>query len=451
MTQEQSGESPPSSPWRALGRALAYRNYRLFFLGQGISLVGTWMTRVATGWLVFQLSGPDSAFLLGVVGFAGQVPVFFLGPIAGVLVDRWNRHSLLVVTQILSLVQSALLAVVAFRAEPGIAAIVQIVVLAAIQGVINAFDMPARQAFLIEMVDQPADLPNAIALNSSLVNGARLVGPALAGVVIALTGEAWCFVADASSYVAVVAALLAMRVAPRERVVHASRLWRQLADGFTYAFGSAPIRTLLLLLGLVSFMGMPYSVLLPIFAADVLGAGPITLGLLSGATGVGALAGALYLAARQSVLGLGRVIVVATITFGLALVGFALSSVIWLSLPLLLVAGFGMMVQMAASNTILQTIVDPDKRGRVMSFYGMAFLGMAPFGSLFAGILAAQIGASGTVLAGGIACIAGGTCFALSLPRLRALVRPVYRRLGILPEVASGMQSATELTRLRQD
>jgi MFS family permease len=253
-------------------------------------------------------------------------------------------------------------------------------------------------------------------------------------------------VADAVSYVAVVAALLAMRVPAREREVHATRLWQKFTEGVSYTFGFAPMRAVLLLLALVSFMGMPYSVLLPIFAVDVLQAGPLTLGLLTGATGVGALAGALYLASRRTVLGLGRVIVVATILFGLGLIGFALSRVLWLSLPLLLVVGFGMMVQMAASNTILQTIVDEDKRGRVMSFYSMAFLGMVPLGSLFAGTVAGVVDASGAVLIGGGACVAGGALFAVNLPRLRTMVRPLYARLGILPEVASGMQSAAELT-----
>ena len=441
MTQGQQ-DSPRTSALWSMGRALRHRNYRLFFLGQGVSLIGTWMTRVATGWLVFRLAGADAAFLLGIVGFAGQLPSFFLAPFAGVLVDHWNRHRLLIATQVLSLVQSALLAWVAFRGEPGLVTIWQIVALSALQGVINAFDMPARQAFLVEMIEQKADLPNAIALNSSLVNGARLIGPAVAGVLIALTGEAWCFVVDAISYLAVIASLFLIRVVPRLHLGAAPPMMRRMIEGFRYAFGFAPIRALLLLLALVSFMGMPYSVLLPIFAADVLGGGPYALGFLSAATGVGALTGALYLAARRTVLGLGRIIVVATILFGLGLIGFALSRVLWLSLVLMMVAGFGMMVQMAASNTILQTIVDEDKRGRVMSFYGMAFLGMAPFGSLFAGLLAHQIGAANTVLIGGIACIAGAAMFGITLPRLRVLVRPIYASLGILPEVATGMQAA---------
>ncbi|HZZ82801.1 MAG TPA: MFS transporter [Gemmataceae bacterium] len=444
MSEEANQE--PASAWRSMARSLAHRNYRLFFVGQGISLIGTWMTRVATGWLVFRLSGPDSALLLGIVGFAGQVPSFFLTPFAGVLVDRWNRHRLLVLTQILSLIQSALLAAVAFRGEPGTATIWQVVALSLFQGVINAFDMPARQAFLVEMIARKEDLSNAIALNSSLVNGARLIGPSLEGLLIALAGEGWCFLLDAISYVAVVLALLAMRLPAREVRHHPQPMWHGMLEGFHYAFGFAPIRTVLLLLALVSFMGMPYTVLMPIFAADILQGGPYALGFLSAASGVGALIGALYLASRRSVLGLGNAIVIATFIFGVGLVGFAFSTVLWLSLTLMLLTGFGMMVSMAASNTILQTIVDEDKRGRVMSYFGMAFLGMSPFGSLFAGALAGWIGAANTVMVGGFACMAGAVMFAIRLPYLRTLIRPIYARMGILPEAASGVQSATDLT-----
>jgi MFS family permease len=437
----------PLSALRSMGRALVHRNYRLFFMGQGISLIGTWMTRIATGWLVFRLSGAQSAFLLGLVGFAGQLPTFFLAPFAGVLVDRWNRHRLLLLTQVLSLIQSALLALVAFLGEPGLTTIWQVIVLSAFQGVINAFDMPARQAFLVQMIERKEDLSNAIALNSSLVNGARLVGPAIAGVLIAVAGEGWCFVVDAVSYLAVIASLLAMHVSLPEQEFTTAPLWQRLKEGFTYAFGFAPIRTLLMLLALVSFMGMPYTVFMPIFAADYLQGGPYTLGFLSGASGLGALGGALYLASRKSILGLGRTIVVATSLFGLGLIGFGFSRIVWLSLLLMVVTGFGMMVQMASSNTILQTIVTEDKRGRVMSFYSMAFQGVAPFGSLFAGALAGVIGPDRTVVVGGVACLLAAQLFALELPRLRTLVRPIYISLGILPEVASGMAAATELAR----
>ncbi len=446
MTSPEPPRSVAPSPLQTMSRALAHRNFRLFFAGQGISLVGTWMSRVATGWLVFRLTAPDSAFMLGVVGFTGQIPAFFLAPFAGVLVDRWNRHRLLVVTQVLALLQSALMAWVAFLGEPGPITIAHILILSCFQGLINSFDMPCRQAFLVEMVERKEDLANAIALNSSLVNGARLVGPSLAGMLIALVGEGWCFTIDAISYLAVVLALLAMRISPRVTESRPAPLWHRLVEGFRYTFGFAPIRSLLALLALVSFMGMPYMVLLPIFAADILKGGPDALGFLTGASGVGALLGALFLASRNSVLGLGRTIVLATTLFGVGLVGFAWSEQLWLSLLMLLITGFGMMVQMAASNTILQTIVDEDKRGRVMSFYSMAFLGMVPLGSLFAGLLAQQIGAGRTVLAGGGICLLGAALFALRLRYLRTLVRPIYMRLGILPELASGIQTATELT-----
>jgi MFS family permease len=436
---------------RSLGRALAHRNYRLFFVGQGISLIGTWMTRIATNWLVFRLSGPDAAFLLGLVGFAGQVPTFFLAPLAGTLVDRWDRHRTLIVTQVLAMIQSTLLAVVAFTEQSGSAAIVPVLVLSFCQGLINAFDMPTRQAFLVEMIERKEDLPNAIALNSSLVNGARLIGPSVAGALIALAGEGWCFLIDAVSYLAVIAALLAMTVALRPRTPRTTSLRRDVVEGFRYTFGFAPIRAILLLLALVSFMGMPYTQLMPIIAADVLHGDAYTFGFLTGASGVGALIGALYLASRRTVLGLGRLIVAATITFGLGLLGLAVSQALWLSLLMMLLTGFGMMVQMAASNTILQTIVDEDKRGRVMSFYSMAFLGMAPFGSLFAGSLARAIGASDTILIGGGACLVGAAIFGVHLPRLRERVRPIYVRMGILPEVASGMQTAAEWSRPPQD
>jgi MFS family permease len=431
-----------SGPFRSLGRALAHRNYRLFFAGQFVSMIGTWMTRMASGWLVLRLSTPElQAVWLGVVGFAGQIPAFFLAPLAGVLVDRWNRHRLLVVTQALSLLQSAGLAVLAFSGEPGIGTILILIALNVCQGLINAFDMPGRQAFMVEMIDRKEDLSNAIALNSSLVNGARLLGPAIAGVLIYLTSEGWCFVIDAVSYLAVIAALLAMRIVPRPRTEHHAPVWHGLVEGFRYAFGFAPIRAILLLLALVSFMGMPYTVLMPIFASD-LGGGSGTMGLLLAASGLGALAGALHLAARKTVLGLGRTIVLATGAFGIALIGFALSEFLWLSLVLMLVAGFGMMVEMAASNTILQTIVDENKRGRVMSFYTMSFLGMAPLGSLFAGALASAIDARTTVLIGGITCIFGAILFAIKLPQLRTHVRPIYVQMGILPQVATGLQTA---------
>ncbi len=421
-------------------RALQHRNYRLFFGGQGISLIGTWITRVATSWLVYRLTG--SAAILGIVGFAGQIPTFVLAPFAGVWVDRWNRYRVLVVTQTLSMLQSFALAALALA---GVINVPEVLLLGALQGIINAFDTPARQSFVVEMVEDRADLSNAIALNSSMVNGARLIGPSVAGVLIAIAGEGWCFFVDGVSYLAVIASLLAMRIRPRERAAPEQHALLELRDGFRYAFGFAPIRSVLLLLALVALMGQPYTVLMPIFAAQVLHGGPHTLGFLMGATGVGALCGALYLASRRSVLGLGRVIPLAAGLFGGGLISFSFSRLEALSLALMLVTGAGMMVQMASSNTIIQTIVREEMRGRVMAFYTMAFMGTAPFGSLLAGALAARIGAPHTVLLGGTACILGGVVFSRALPRLRELVVPIYVDRGILPPIAAGLSDATAL------
>jgi MFS family permease len=421
-------------------RALSHRNYRLFFVGQGISLVGTWITRVATSWLVYRLTG--SAAVLGIVGFAGQIPTFLLAPFAGVWVDRLSRYRVLVVTQVLSMVQSLALA---WLALSGAIDVTYILLLSGLQGVINAFDTPARQAFVVDMVEDRADLPNAIALNSSMVNGARLIGPSVAGVLIAVAGEGWCFLLDGVSYVAVIASLMMMRLPAAEPRAHEKRVLAELRDGFRYAFGFAPIRSLLLLLTLISLMGMPYTVLMPLIADRVLHGGPHTLGFLMGATGIGAFGGAVYLASRRSVLGLGRVTAAAAILFGIGLVAFSRSRSLAVSLLLMVVTGTGFMVELAASNTILQTIVREEMRGRVMAFYTMAFMGTAPFGSLMAGALAARIGAPGTILVGGVACILGGIVFSRQLPRLRELVRPIYVERGILPEIATGLSQAAAL------
>ncbi|MFL6415647.1 MAG: MFS transporter [Bryobacteraceae bacterium] len=428
----------PSSLRFAL-RALESRNYRLFFAGQSVSLIGTWMTRIATSWLVYRLT--RSPFLLGVTSFAGSIPLFLLAPIAGVWIDRWDRHRTLIATQVASMIQSFLLAALALT---GTISIWHIVVLMLLQGVVNALDMPARQAFLVEMVDNREDLPNAIALNSSMVNAARLLGPSVAGLIIAAVGEGYCFLADGISYLAVIASLAAMRVAKKPRHSGNRGALAEMHEGWRYVSQSLPIRSILLLLALISLLGMPYTVLMPVFAARVLHGGPHTLGYLMGAIGVGALAGALMLAIRRTVLGLGRVIPISAAVFGAALIGFGLSHVFWLSVLLLLVAGFGMMRQMAASNTLLQTIVEDEKRGRVMSFYAMAFAGMSPFGSLLAGVLAQQFGAPATVVASGVFCLVGAALFARQLPSLREVIRPIYIRLGVLPEVATGIESATE-------
>jgi MFS family permease len=423
-------------------RALAYRNYRLFFGGQVVSLVGTWITTTATNWLVYRLTG--SAFLLGVVGFAGQFPAFVIGPFAGIFVDRWDRHRLLVVTQTVSMLQSFALAGLVLS---GRVTLEWIVALSILQGIVNAFDMPARQAFLLTMIENKGDLGNAIALNSSMVNLARLVGPSIAGVVIATTSEGWCFFIDGVSYVAVIVALLRMNIA-RAAAAPVAR-WsalQQFSEGFAYAFGFRPIRSIILLLAIVSLVGVPYSVLMPVFATNVFHGGPHTLGMLMTSSGCGALLGALWLAGRRSVIGLGRIIAIASGLFGVGLITFSFSHVLWLAIPCLVVAGFGFMVQMASSNTVIQTIVDDEKRGRVMSFYMMAFLGTAPFGSLIAGWLSSRIGAAHTLLVGGSCCILGALWFASALPAIRSSVRPIYVRLGILPEMTSGLASAAELS-----
>lgn len=415
-------------------RALRHRNYRLFFLGHGTSLIGTWITRVAMSWLVWRLTG--SAALLGLVGFAGQIPTFFLSPFAGVWIDRLNRYRVLIITQTGSMLQAGALAVLTIG---GMIEVWHIVTLAFLQGLVKAFDIPARQAFVVEMVDGPEDLPNAIALNSSMFNGARLIGPSIAGVLVALVGEGWCFALDAVSYLAAIGSLLAMRVTPRALPARTTRVLEELRDGFAYTFGLPPLRAILLLLALVSFTGLPYMVLLPVMAAEVLGGGAHTLGLLMAATGLGALTAAFFLAARRGVMGLSRLLPVAAGTFGLGLCVFALSESLLLSLPVLTVVGAGWMVQSAASNTILQTLVRDEMRGRVMAFYAVAVMGTAPFGSLLAGSVATSIGVPWTLFAGGAITALGAAGFARSLPRLREQALPIYEERGI---VMPGMAKA---------
>lgn len=415
-----------------MARALRSRNYRLFFSGQSVSLIGTWITRIATSWLVYRLTG--SALLLGVVGFCGQIPTLILSPFTGVLVDRWDRHRILVMTQVLSMLQSLALAILAFT---GLITVGQVLVLQVAQGIINSFDTPARQAFVVEMIEDRADLPNAIALNSSMVNATRIIGPSIGGVLIALVGEGWCFMVDAISYIAVIISLLLMHVVRRERSAKEQPVLDELRSGFRYARASRPIRVALMLLAIVSTMGMPYTVLMPAIAAKVLHGGPHTLGFLMTASGLGALAGALYLASRSTVVGLGRVIAAATLTFGIGLAIFALSTQLWLSLLVLPIVGAGFMIQMAATNTIIQTIVEEEFRGRVMAFYTMAFLGTAPIGSLIAGVAADRIGEPYTVLLGGLLCMAAAAWFMSKLPVLREAVRPIYIERGILSAQAT--------------
>jgi len=425
---------------RFILRALDSRNYRLYFGGQGISLIGTWIQRIAQSWLVYRLT--DSVFLLGIVGFSTQIPTFLAAPFAGVIVDKRNRYHILIVTQILATVQALILAILVLTNH---IQVWHIIVLGVILGLINAFDMPSRQSLLVEMIEHREDLSNAIALNSTMVNGARLIGPTIAGLLIGAMGEGVCFGLNAASFFAVILALLAMKFGPMAKKKRTNTMLTDLKEGFKYAYGFAPIRAILLLLALVSIMGIPYAVLMPVFAKDILGGGPHTLGFLMGSVGTGALVGALYLASRKTVVGLGKVLGLSAATFGGGLVLFSLSRHIWLSMILLFFVGMGMMMQMAGSNTIIQTIVDDDKRGRVMSFYAMSFFGMAPLGSLLAGSLGSRIGTPMTVMIGGICCIIGTAIFLHRLPALRKLVRPIYVKKGILPEVAAGLQAANSM------
>jgi MFS family permease len=430
----EAPQSEKPSLLKFAGRAFHYRNYRLFFMGQGISTIGTWMQQIAMSWLVYRLT--DSAFFLGLIGFTSQIPTFILGSFAGVLIDRVHRRNLIFVTQILSTIQAFLLA---FLTLSGYVQVWHLVCLSLFLGSINAFDMPTRQSFVVELVEDKKDLGNAIALNSFMFNSARLIGPSIAGVLLSLTNEGICFLINAVSFFATIMMLLAMKIPKRTIAAQSSPLFHNLKEGYAYAFGFPPIRYALLLLALVSLMGMPYVVLMPVFARDILHGGPRTLGFLMAAGGTGALIGALHLASRRSVLGLGRLIVIASSTFGAALIAFSFSRSIPLSLIIMFFAGSGMITHGASTNTILQTIVEEDKRGRVMSFYTMAFMGMAPLGSLLAGFLASRIGAPNTLMIGGAVCIVGSLLFLSRLSLMRKMIRPIYAKMGIIgkepPEV----------------
>ncbi|HOK94591.1 MAG TPA: MFS transporter [Anaerohalosphaeraceae bacterium] len=424
---------------RTTFRSLRYRNYRLFFIGQGLSLVGTWMQQVAVSWLVYRLS--HSAVALGAVAFAGQAPVFLLAPVGGITADRCSKHRILLLTQMLSMVQAAVLSVLVLS---GTVQVWQIGLLSLMLGTINAFDMPTRHAFVIEMIEDSGDLGNAIALNSSMFNGARLAGPALAGVIISIFGESLCFVLNAVSYLAVILSLLKMQIGrfePPSKPVHPVA---QLKAGFAYAYRFTPVRDVIGFIAAMSLVGMPYAVLLPVLAKTVLDGGPQTYGLLIGSAGAGALFGALYMAWRKTVRGLGRILVFGGSLFGGSLLVLSAAESAGFSMALLLLCGFGMMVLMAGCNTILQTMVDDSKRGIVMSIYMMALIGMAPLGSLAAGFMAHRLGLHLTLLMGGLLCLLASGLFALRLPRLRGIVRPVYVEKGIITETAGRVQDAEE-------
>ena len=428
-----------SAKIKTVFRSLQYRNYRLFFGGQSISLIGTWMQRIALPWLVYHMTG--SVFLLGVVSFAGQIPTLILAPFGGVLTDRWSRYRVLLTTQIISLIQAMILAILALT---GVIQIWHIVVLSIALGCINAFDVPSRHSFVIEMVEKKEHLGNAIALNSMMFNGARLIGPSLAGIMLATTGEGVCFLINAVSYIFVIMSLLLMRSVKREGRKKGGNLFKDLKEGLDYTFGFAPIKYLLLLLAVVNLMGASYQVLMPVFAKEILHGGSDTFGFLMGAAGFGALVGAVYLASKETVLKLDRLIPAATALFSLGLIALSFTKVFILSGILMVFIGLGLMIQTASSNTILQTITDDDKRGRVMSYYTLAIMGTAPFGSLLGGFLAKTIGTPYTILTGGVFCLAGAVLFMRKLPELRSIVRPVYIKMGIIPEVATAIQAASE-------
>jgi MFS family permease len=422
-------------------RALKHRNFQLFFSGQLISLIGTWMQNVAQAWLVYRLTG--SSLLLGSVGFASQFPVFLASPLGGIIADRHNRHRVVIATQTASMILAVVLAGLTLTHR---VTIPEIFVLAALLGIVNAFDIPGRQAFLVEMVGRE-DLMNAIALNSSMFNGARIIGPAIAGILVAKIGEGWCFFANAVSYIAVIIGLLMMRVPPRPHRPHGSPI-AHIIEGFRWVRDTAPIRALLLLLGLVSLVAMPYTVLMPIFADRILRGGgeqlavligsshpgAVRLGILMGATGVGALLGALTLATRTGVQGLGRWITLSCAGFAISLMAFALSRNFWLSTALLVPVGFCMMLQMSASNTLIQAMVPDELRGRVLSVYSMMFMGMAPFGALFGGAIADKMGAPLALIMGSVACLGGAAIFGLRLPKIRGEAR----RLIIAQQMVGG-------------
>ncbi len=421
-TQDANKSAEPPRGLRATLRALRHRNFQLFFSGQLISLVGTWMQNIAQDWLVYRLTG--SSLLLGVVGFAGQIPVFLLAPVAGIVADRLNRHRTVIATQSCSMVLALTLAGLTLTHH---IRVWEIMVLASLLGVVNAFDIPARQTFLIDMVGRD-DLFNAIALNSSMFNSARIIGPAIAGVLVATIGEGWCFFSNGISYIAVITGLLLMRLPKQAELEQSGSPIENMIEGFRFARHTTPVSAILMLIGLVSLAATPYSVLMPIFAGRILHGDARELGILMGATGVGAVIAGLTLASRRGVKGLGRWVWAAATGLGLSLILFAVSRHLWLSIIALMPTGFFMMLQMGSANTLLQVMVPNRLRGRVMALYSMMFVGMAPIGALLAGVIAAKIGAPRTVAIGGLACVAGGAIFARRLPSFRGQARDLIRQ-----------------------
>jgi len=440
-----SGPNPPSTGQGRTGgmfRALRHRNFQLFFSGQIISLVGTWMQTVAEAWLIYRLTG--SGALLGVLGFVGQIPIFLLSPVAGLVADRFPRRRVVIATQASSMLLAFTLAALTLSGQIRKDNVWEIVVLATLLGTVNAFDVPARQSFLIEMVGRE-NLLNAIALNSSMFNGARVAGPAIAAALVAVVGEGWCFLLNGLSYLAVIAGLFMMRIERMQPVHDGTAPLEKLRQGFRFARHTKPIRALLILLGVVSFMALPFSVLIPIFAVKILHGGVNSYGWLMGAVGFGAMFGALAIAMRQQLRGMGSLVAYSAAGLGVSLVLFSASRWFWLSFVALIFCGFTMMMQFTATNTLIQAMVPEQLRGRVMSLYAMMFLGMSPLGSLVAGKLADHIGAPTTVAIGGFASCVGGLIFARKWPSLRGSARELLSAQGMITPIAqpdeTGQQS----------
>lgn len=414
---------------RSIFSSLRSRNYRLYFIGQGISLIGSWMQNIALSWLVYRLSG--SVFLLGFIAFSTEIPNFVLAPFTGVLTDRFNRHKIMILAQGFFLLQALTMALLVLS---GFIEVWHIFSLSILFGIISAFEAPARQSLVVDLIDKPEDLGNAVALNSALFNGARLIGPAIAGITIALVGEGICFLINAFSFIAVILALSRIVIPKRSRTLKTVNLRESFKEGLQYTFHSIPIRTLLLILAALSLAGLPFMVLMPAYAKEILNGGSDMLGFLMSATGAGALTGAIYLAARNSVLGLGKIISIFTILLGLAIISASFSKLLVLSLLVFFMAGFSMILAVAAINTMLHALADEDKRGRVMSFYAMALMGTVPIGNLIAGSIASGIGIADTLLLGGIITMFAGIWFELNRKSLRKHIRPVYVNKGILPD-----------------
>lgn len=431
---------PGNHRLKLMFRSLKYKNFRLFVEGQSLSLIGTWLQMVALTWLVYKMT--NSAMILGIVGFSGQIPMFIVTPFAGVFADKWNRHKMLLITQSLALVQALILTILVFL---NVIQVWHIIILSVVLGIINSIDMPIRQAFVFDMIeDHKEDVGNAVALNSSMVNAARLAGPSLAGILIATVGEGWCFLVNSISFLAVIISLLKMDIKQKQHSEKEFEVFTELREGFKYSFSFKPIKNLLLLLAMVSLVSTSVTLLAPVFAKKYLLGGADIYGFLIGAYGFGALVGAVYLLNKKNVLGLGRLIAIAVTIFGISVILFGLSRNFILSISLMLLAGLGMMLHVASTNTLLQTITEENKRGRVMSFYAMAFRGMSPFGSLIAGSLGSSIGAPTTLILTGIVSLSGAIAFYINLPAIRKITRPIYENLGILPQIATGVQSATE-------